>query len=151
MRNAGPARRSRHNVIDRARTCWCGVTRAFADEWWKNYDNPIRAPDWWRRTDAPDDHLTEDEDPEEYFGIVTAGREPKVAYDAVRRMFGGTAASESAEEASAALIGGRVTLAAVAWWTGAGFIALLLGGAIWLRWRPRGHARRDCRTETGHE
>ena len=37
-----------------------GVVFEFADEWWKNYDNPARPGDWWTRVDAPDDELRHD-------------------------------------------------------------------------------------------
>src|SRR6266700_4695209 len=43
-----------------------GVVFEFADEWWKNYDNPIREGDYWLREYAPDDEKTHDLDPEEY-------------------------------------------------------------------------------------
>lgn len=64
-----------------------GMVFAFADEWWKNYDNPIRPPDYWRRVKDSNDHLTHNEDPEEHYGIVTSDRRPKPAYAAVRDMF----------------------------------------------------------------
>ena len=70
--------------------CQGGIVFSFADEWWKNYDNPILQPDWWRRKEAPNDHLRHDLDPEEYYGIVHADREPKPAYEAVREMFEGS-------------------------------------------------------------
>jgi glycosyltransferase involved in cell wall biosynthesis len=70
-----------------------GVVFAFADEWWKNYDNPVRAPDWWRRQDAPDDHLTADQDPEEHYGVFDAYRRPKPAAHAVRAVFADTEAA----------------------------------------------------------
>jgi glycosyl transferase family 2 len=77
------------------RQCWeeirthtaGGVVFSFADEWWKNYDNPIASGDWWQRQYAPDDEKTHDLDPEEYYGIVTSDRDPKPAYEAVREMF----------------------------------------------------------------
>ncbi len=64
-----------------------GAVFSFADEWWKNYDNPISADDFWHRQYAPDDEKTHDLDPEEYYGIVTSERAPKPAYAAVRDMF----------------------------------------------------------------
>jgi cellulose synthase/poly-beta-1,6-N-acetylglucosamine synthase-like glycosyltransferase len=64
-----------------------GVVMEFADEWWKNYDNPRNPRDWWDRAFAPDDELRHDNDPEEYYGLVTAEREPKPAFAAVRDMF----------------------------------------------------------------
>lgn len=42
-----------------------GIVFEFADEWWKNYDNPARSGDWWTRVPAPDDELRQDQDPEE--------------------------------------------------------------------------------------
>lgn len=74
----------------RAVGCQGGMVFAFADEWWKNYENPIREPNWWRRSHAPDDHLRHDRDPEEYYGIVHSDRKPKPAYETVRAMFGGS-------------------------------------------------------------
>ena len=45
----------------------------FADEWWKNYNNPARPGDWWTRVDAPDDELRHDHDPEETYGVMLSG------------------------------------------------------------------------------
>lgn len=64
-----------------------GVVFEFADEWWKNYDNPIEAGDFWQRHYAPDDERTHDLDPEEHYGIVTSDRNPKPAFEAVRAMY----------------------------------------------------------------
>jgi O-antigen biosynthesis protein len=64
-----------------------GVVMEFADEWWKNYDNPRHARDWWDRTYAPTDELTQDDDPEESYGLVTAYRAPKPAFTMVQQMF----------------------------------------------------------------
>jgi GT2 family glycosyltransferase len=64
-----------------------GVVFEFADEWWKNYDNPIRQGEWWQRRHAPDDEKTHDLDPEEHYGIMTSDRSPRPAYAAVRAMF----------------------------------------------------------------
>jgi cellulose synthase/poly-beta-1,6-N-acetylglucosamine synthase-like glycosyltransferase len=64
-----------------------GVVFAFADEWWKNYDNPIPGKDFWSREHAPDDELTRDLDPEEYYGIFSDARAPKPAAAAVRDLF----------------------------------------------------------------
>ena len=61
-----------------------GVAFEFADEWWKNYDNPRRAGDWWNRGPAPDDVKTDDLDREEHYGLVTADRQPKAAFEVVR-------------------------------------------------------------------
>jgi GT2 family glycosyltransferase len=65
-----------------------GIVFSFADEWWKNYDNPIGKDQWWFRNSAPDDELTHDLDPEEYYGIMTYDRKPKQAYHAVGKIFG---------------------------------------------------------------
>jgi cellulose synthase/poly-beta-1,6-N-acetylglucosamine synthase-like glycosyltransferase len=70
----------------RARTAG-GVVFEFADEWWKNYDNPIEAEDFWQREHAPDDEKTHDLDPEEYYGLVTSDRNPKPAFETVRAMY----------------------------------------------------------------
>jgi len=64
-----------------------GVVFEFADEWWKNYDNPIGPDDYWRREHVPDDEKTHDLDPEEYYGIVTSERNPKPGLEAVRVMY----------------------------------------------------------------
>lgn len=67
-----------------------GIVFEFADEWWKNYDNPVRPQNYWYRTSDTLDEKTHDLDPEEYYGIVTADRQPKPAYEAVREMFNDT-------------------------------------------------------------
>jgi len=72
--------------LQKARVCG-GVVFEFADEWWKNYDNPRTARDWWDRVAAPDDELRHDNDPEEYYGLVTAERRPKPAFAVVQHMF----------------------------------------------------------------
>jgi hypothetical protein len=64
-----------------------GVVFEFADEWWKNYDNPKREGDWWDRRPDPDDEKRHDLDPEEYYGVMTAERQPKLAAVAVKEMF----------------------------------------------------------------
>jgi len=64
-----------------------GIVFEFADEWWKNYDNPKRAGDWWDRTPASDDESRHDEDPEEYYGLMTAERQPRAAFRSVQAMF----------------------------------------------------------------
>jgi hypothetical protein len=97
----------------RARTAG-GVVFSFADEWWKNYDNPVAEGDWWEREYAPDDERTRDLDPEEYYGIVTSERAPKPGYAAVRDMF--------AERRPA--VGGAAPYAVP--------LVLLLGYTIWL-------------------
>lgn len=67
-----------------------GIVFEFSDQWWKNFDNPTRPPNWWEREKDLNDHLKHDNDPEEYYGIVTSDREPKPAYEAVRKMFADT-------------------------------------------------------------
>jgi len=64
-----------------------GVVFEFADEWWKNYDNPIREGEWWEREHAPQDEKVHDLDPEEYYGIVRTNREPKPAFQTVQKMY----------------------------------------------------------------
>ena len=70
------------------RECWAeilqsgtagGIVFGFADEWWKNYDNPKRPGNYWFREGAPEDEARHDEDPEEHYGIMTADRKPKAA------------------------------------------------------------------------
>lgn len=72
--------------LTRARTAG-GVVFEFADEWWKNYDNPARPSDWWTRVPAPDDELRQDQDPEETYGLVRADRTPKASLNVVTTMF----------------------------------------------------------------
>jgi hypothetical protein len=67
-----------------------GVVLEFADEWWKNYDNPRRVGSWWDRVDAFDDEQRHDLDPEEHYGILTGDRRPKLAAAEVREMFSAT-------------------------------------------------------------
>jgi exo-beta-1,3-glucanase (GH17 family) len=114
------------------RQCWeelqqpglCGgVVFEFADEWWKNYDNPKRAGNWWDRKSAPDDEKQDDRDPEEHYGVMTAYRQPKVASSVVKDMF---ATEKQGVVAQARIIPGTiigllVTVAFGAWlWTGRG-------------------------------
>jgi O-antigen biosynthesis protein len=70
--------------LQKARVCG-GVVFEFADEWWKNYDNPRRAASYWDRKDAPDDEKTHDQDPERYYGLVRGDRQPKPTFAAVQR------------------------------------------------------------------
>ena len=65
-----------------------GVAFEFADQWWKNYDNPRSDGDWWYRLPASDDEKTGDRDPEESYGLVTAERQPKLAFETVSQMYG---------------------------------------------------------------
>jgi len=96
-----------------------GVVFEFADEWWKNYDNPRRPGDWWDRQPAQDDELREDEDPEEHYGLVTADRRPKPAFAAVKEMFAVESASDGSPAPAAA-------------------VALVAGGLwAWARWGGR--------------
>lgn len=78
-------------------SCWqeikkqntCGaIVFSFADEWWKNYDNPVRPDNYWSRKPAANDEASHDEDPEEYYGLMTSDRRPKKAYYAVQTMYG---------------------------------------------------------------
>lgn len=86
--NAGEARLIVQSWKDLRKAGACGgIVFEFADEWWKNYDNPRRAGIWWDRQPAPDDEKTHDLDPEEYYGVVEANRQPKPAFKAVQKMF----------------------------------------------------------------
>jgi O-antigen biosynthesis protein len=106
-----------------------GIVFEFADEWWKNYDNPRRAGDWWDRKPAPDDEKTHDLDPEEYYGVVQADRQPKAAFKVVQEMF----ASDEHRLASA----GRLIPALMI-----SLLLLLAGGAwLWAVRRRRGALR----------
>lgn len=76
--------------------CWTEITQSgtaggivfgFADEWWKNYDNPQRPGNYWFRAAAPEDEARHDADPEEHYGILTADRQPKPAYHTVQEMY----------------------------------------------------------------
>jgi GT2 family glycosyltransferase len=89
-----------------------GVVFEFADEWWKNYDNPKRPGDWWDRKPAPDDEKQHDLDPEEYYGVMTAERQPRIAAIAVKEMF---ATSLATRAAPAAVVGVIVLFAFGAW------------------------------------
>lgn len=64
-----------------------GIVFEFADEWWKNYDNPKNSNFAWDRKNAPDDEKVHDQDPEEYYGIADGYRKPRPAFAAVRDMF----------------------------------------------------------------
>jgi hypothetical protein len=86
-----PEERQAELLID----CWGSIRELtaggfvfeFADEWWKNYDNPVEKGVWWKREHAPDDEVAHDLDPEEYYGIFDSARRPKLAVSAVRQMF----------------------------------------------------------------
>lgn len=97
-----------------------GVVFEFADEWWKNYDNPKRQGDWWDRKPAPDDEKQHDLDPEEYYGVETGERQPRMAAAAVKEMY---AAPSSAR---------FVPVVAVA-----ALLVLATGGSGVAKWRTR--------------
>jgi hypothetical protein len=103
------------------RSSWRGLQSAgacggfvfeFADEWWKNYDNPKRAGNWWNRTLALDDEKQHDLDPEEYYGVVTGERQPRIAAAVVKDMF---ATSFATRAAPAVSVGAMVFLAVGVW------------------------------------
>lgn len=79
--------RSCWEEIKKQNTCG-GIVFSFADEWWKNYDNPVRPDNYWLRKPAANDEAKHDEDPEEYYGVMTSDRKPKKAYYAVQAMYG---------------------------------------------------------------
>jgi hypothetical protein len=106
-----------------------GVVFEFADEWWKNYDNPRIPGIYWDRKVASDDEKTHDQDPEEYYGIVTGERRAKLAYAAVRDMF---APEVGFSTADSRLVPGAVT---------ATLLALAFGAWAWGQRKVR-HARR---------
>jgi hypothetical protein len=106
------------------RDSWDGLLRAgaaggivfeFADEWWKNYDNPARPGDWWTRVPAPDDELRPDDDPEETYGILKADRARKPAFAAVAAMFAEHTSRETARTFGTAALSTMVIVAAGAW------------------------------------
>jgi Glycosyl hydrolases family 2, TIM barrel domain len=105
-----------------------GIVFEFADEWWKNYNNPARPGDWWTRVPAPDDEVRHDDDPEETYGIVTADRTPKPALASVTAMFTERPARDTARTFGTAALSAMVVVAA--------------GGWIWAR---RRHVRRMAR------
>jgi hypothetical protein len=109
-----------------------GIVFEFADEWWKNYDNPARPGDSWTRLPAPNDELRFDEDPEETYGIVQADRTPKPALKVVAEVFDEAAERETARVLGTVLVSGMVVTAAVAWF-----------------WARRRHRRRGPSASTG--
>ena len=99
-----------------------GVVFEFADEWWKNYDNPRRPGAYWDRQTAADDEKTHDQDPEEYYGVAQADRQPKPAFTVVQAMF--------AEDDHRTVTTGRLIPALLI------SLLLLLAGGAWL-WAAR--------------
>jgi hypothetical protein len=89
-----------------------GVVFEFADEWWKNYDNPKRPGDWWDRRPDPDDEKRHDLDPEEYYGVMTGERQPRIAATAVKEMYAMASSRQVVPAATVALL---VLLAAGGW------------------------------------
>lgn len=96
-----------------------GVVFEFADEWWKNYDNPVRTGNWWVRRQAPDDELRHDEDPEESYGLMTADRRPKPAYDAIAEAFATSSDQERTGHAVGLVLVSSLTAVAGVLWLGA--------------------------------
>jgi hypothetical protein len=92
-----------------------GVVFEFADEWWKNYNNPARAGDWWTRVPAPDDELRHDVDPEENYGLVRADRTAKPALAVVTKMFAEPESHETARVAASAIVLLLSIMAVSAW------------------------------------
>jgi hypothetical protein len=92
-----------------------GIVFEFADEWWKNYNNPARAGDWWTRVPAPDDELQHDEDPEETYGIVNADRTRKPAFATVATMFANHSHRDAARTFGMGALSAMVIGAAGAW------------------------------------
>lgn len=117
------------------RDCWQGLTQAgaaggivfeFADEWWKNYDNPVGSSDWWTRVPAPDDELRHDRDPEEWYGLVQSDRTARPALQTVTKMF-----DEAQERHTARVIGT------------AGLSAIFLTAVLTWDWARRRRAARS--------
>ncbi len=102
-----------------------GFVFEFADEWWKNYDNPARDGDWWTRVPASDDERRHDADPEENYGLVEADRTPKPAFAIVATMFG------EPDQRKLARSAGTIALVTL----------MLIASGLWLYARRR-HARR---------
>ena len=98
--------------IKEAKACG-GIVFSFADEWWKNYNNPIRPDQWWYRNAAPDDELTHDLDPEEYYGIMHSDRTPKPAYGVVQKMF--NTSDDIQWNIPSVLVGSLIAFAAGIW------------------------------------
>jgi hypothetical protein len=92
-----------------------GFVFEFADEWWKNYNNPSRSGDSWTRVPAPDDELRHDDDPEEYYGIVQADRTARPAFNAVTTMFVERTGTDTARAVGATALASLVIIAGAAW------------------------------------
>ena len=92
-----------------------GIVFEFADEWWKNYDNPARRGDWWTRRPAPDDELRQDQDPEETYGLVRADRTAKPALAVVESMFEEGDGRQTARTLGTVALSTLVVAAAAAW------------------------------------
>jgi hypothetical protein len=92
-----------------------GVVFEFADEWWKNYNNPVRPGNYWVREPAPGDELRHDDDPEEAFGIVDADRKPKLAYQVVSNMFASDPPPDMTRRVEGGIIASIVGLAVAAY------------------------------------
>jgi len=92
-----------------------GIVFEFADEWWKNYDNPARPGDWWTRLPAPDDELRHDMDPEENYGLVHADRTAKPALAVVTAMFAERERHQTARVAASAILLLLLLVAVSAW------------------------------------
>jgi hypothetical protein len=92
-----------------------GVVFEFADEWWKNYDNPTRPGDWWTRVHAPNDEQSHDNDPEEHYGLVQADRTPKPSFAVVSTMFGEDGTRRSAQRMGLIVIVGIITASTGGW------------------------------------
>lgn len=113
--NRGQARliRSSWKGLRKAGACG-GVVFEFADEWWKNYDKPIRPGDWWWRVPDPNKGKTHMLDPEDYYGVMTAFRQPRPAAAVVREMYA-PKKDPPAFELPAVAAGILVLLAAAGW------------------------------------
>ncbi|HTI11835.1 MAG TPA: glycosyltransferase family 2 protein, partial [Puia sp.] len=102
-----------------------GIVFSFADEWWKNYDNPASPDQWWDRKAAVNDEMTHDSDPEEYYGILASDRTPKPVYKTVEKMFGASIRGGSEKIVPSIAFSTLTLLALGAWlWARKGFSAI---------------------------
>lgn len=108
-----------------------GVVFEFADEWWKNYDNPRTGRDWWDRTQSPDDEKQHDEDPEEHYGVVNSQRQPKLALAAVRGIF----SDEAARQPAAAPVGPMLIITSI--------VVIAAGAWVWAKAKNRSSSREE--------